>query len=303
MTELAPPRRRRPQLRRPVRCSRTSPSTWRRPDDRLRAARNGAGKTTTMRIILGVLAAGRRRGHAGRRPADPARPPPLRLHAGGARPLPEDDGPRAARLPGPAARDADAATPTTRADDAARAARARRARATTRWRRCRWATSSAPRSPPRWCTTPRCWCSTSRSPGSTRWPSTPSWRCCGSGPPRGVPVLFSSHQLDVVERLCDDLVIIADGGIRAAGSREELRAHALRAALRAGGRARRRLAARPARRDSSSTSTAPRAVFDLAPGTDDQPVLRRGPGAAAPVRAFRPVSPVPHRDLPRGRPE
>ncbi len=40
----------------------------------------------------------------------------------------------------------------------------------------------------------------------------------------GVPVLFSSHQLDLVERLCDDLVIIAGGEIRAAGSREELRA-------------------------------------------------------------------------------
>lgn len=39
----------------------------------------------------------------------------------------------------------------------------------------------------------------------------------------GAPVLFSSHQLDVVERLCDDLVIIADGRIRAAGPREQLR--------------------------------------------------------------------------------
>jgi ABC-2 type transport system ATP-binding protein len=39
----------------------------------------------------------------------------------------------------------------------------------------------------------------------------------------GVPVLFSSHQLDIVERLCDDLVIIADGRIRAAGSRTALR--------------------------------------------------------------------------------
>ncbi len=39
---------------------------------------------------------------------------------------------------------------------------------------------------------------------------------------QGVPVLFSSHQLDVVERLCDDLVIIAGGQIRASGSREEL---------------------------------------------------------------------------------
>ncbi len=40
---------------------------------------------------------------------------------------------------------------------------------------------------------------------------------------RGVPVLFSSHQLDLVERLCDDLVIISGGRIRAAGGREELR--------------------------------------------------------------------------------
>lgn len=40
----------------------------------------------------------------------------------------------------------------------------------------------------------------------------------------GAPVLFSSHQLDLVERLCDDLVIIANGRIRASGSRERLRA-------------------------------------------------------------------------------
>lgn len=40
---------------------------------------------------------------------------------------------------------------------------------------------------------------------------------------KGVSVLFSSHQLELVERLCDDLVILADGGIRAAGPREQLR--------------------------------------------------------------------------------
>ncbi|KGJ72702.1 ABC transporter ATP-binding protein [Cryobacterium roopkundense] len=39
----------------------------------------------------------------------------------------------------------------------------------------------------------------------------------------GAPVLFSSHQLDIVERLCDDLVIIAEGQIRASGPREQLR--------------------------------------------------------------------------------
>ncbi len=41
---------------------------------------------------------------------------------------------------------------------------------------------------------------------------------------RGAAILFSSHQLDVVERLCDDLVILAGGTIRAAGSRDDLRA-------------------------------------------------------------------------------
>ena len=39
----------------------------------------------------------------------------------------------------------------------------------------------------------------------------------------GAPVLFSSHQLDIVERLCDDLVIIAEGEIRANGPRDQLR--------------------------------------------------------------------------------
>ena len=42
----------------------------------------------------------------------------------------------------------------------------------------------------------------------------------------GVPVLFSSHQLDVVERLCDDVVVIAGGTIRAAGPQDELRKQA-----------------------------------------------------------------------------
>ncbi len=40
---------------------------------------------------------------------------------------------------------------------------------------------------------------------------------------RGIPVLLSSHQLDLIERLCDDLVIISDGKLVAAGSIEELR--------------------------------------------------------------------------------
>ncbi len=41
---------------------------------------------------------------------------------------------------------------------------------------------------------------------------------------RGVPVLFSSHQLELVERLCDDLVIISGGTTAASGDRRSLQA-------------------------------------------------------------------------------
>jgi ABC-2 type transport system ATP-binding protein len=40
---------------------------------------------------------------------------------------------------------------------------------------------------------------------------------------RGAPILFSSHQLDVVERITDDLVVIAAGQIKASGATEALR--------------------------------------------------------------------------------
>jgi len=39
-----------------------------------------------------------------------------------------------------------------------------------------------------------------------------------------VPLLFSSHQLDLVERLCDDLVVLSGGRVVAAGTVAELRA-------------------------------------------------------------------------------
>ncbi|HSO65081.1 MAG TPA: ATP-binding cassette domain-containing protein [Ornithinibacter sp.] len=40
----------------------------------------------------------------------------------------------------------------------------------------------------------------------------------------GVPVLFSSHQLDLVERLCDSLVVLSHGRVVTAGDVGELRA-------------------------------------------------------------------------------
>lgn len=41
---------------------------------------------------------------------------------------------------------------------------------------------------------------------------------------RGCPVLFSSHQLDLVERLCDKLVILSSGKVVADGTAEQLQA-------------------------------------------------------------------------------
>lgn len=38
-----------------------------------------------------------------------------------------------------------------------------------------------------------------------------------------VPVLFSSHQLELVERLCDDLIILGKGKVVVAGATDELR--------------------------------------------------------------------------------
>ncbi|GGM90473.1 ABC transporter ATP-binding protein [Thermopolyspora flexuosa] len=49
---------------------------------------------------------------------------------------------------------------------------------------------------------------------------------------RGVPVLFSSHQLDLVERLCDRVGIIRDGVIVAEGTVAELRRTAGRPEVR-----------------------------------------------------------------------
>jgi ABC-2 type transport system ATP-binding protein len=106
----------------------------------------------------------------------------------------------------------------------------------------------------------------------------------------GAPVLFSSHQLELVERLCDDLVIIADGTIRATGNRSELRAsYALpRYAIEVGADA-------GWLRDQPGvtlvTLDGPRAVFDLADGVSSQDVLRAALARDA-VTSFGPVQPT-----------
>lgn len=107
----------------------------------------------------------------------------------------------------------------------------------------------------------------------------------------GVPVLFSSHQLALVEQLCDDLVIISGGRIAATGGRDELR--------RRYGPNRFELVVDPDAgwlRDHPGVHVVdidgPRAVFDLdRQGTDvEQEILRAAINRGA-VRAFHPVVP------------
>ncbi len=49
---------------------------------------------------------------------------------------------------------------------------------------------------------------------------------------RGVPIVFSSHQLELVERVCDRVVMIVDGRIVADGTIHELRASRARRLVR-----------------------------------------------------------------------
>ena len=87
----------------------------------------------------------------------------------------------------------------------------------------RTATSSGSSSPRRSSTTRRCSSSTSRSAASTR-SASPRWPTCSASARGGVPVLFSSHQLDLVEDVCEDVVIISRGRVVAEGAIEELKA-------------------------------------------------------------------------------
>lgn len=89
----------------------------------------------------------------------------------------------------------------------------------------------------------------------------------------GVPVVFSSHQLDLVERLCDRIGIISGGRMVAVGTVDELTADAnvrlnVTVPSAAPGWA--------AELDGTTVveEKPPSTLLELAPGTDDQAILR-----------------------------
>ncbi|WP_431875997.1 ABC transporter ATP-binding protein [Amycolatopsis sacchari] len=101
---------------------------------------------------------------------------------------------------------------------------------------------------------------------------------------QGVPVVFSSHQLDLVQRLCDRVGIIRDGALVACGGVDE---------LRAGGAVRLVVDAPQAPPDWADVLPGVRALaregtrteLELTDGADDQAVLRAAL-ATGPVHEF-----------------
>jgi ABC-2 type transport system ATP-binding protein len=106
----------------------------------------------------------------------------------------------------------------------------------------------------------------------------------------GVPVIFSSHELELVERVCDRVGIIDRGRMVACGTVEE---------LRAGGQERRWIDVPGAPGDWEAgvpgvqlvQADGTRRLFELDPGVDDQALLQAGLNTG-PVREFERVEPT-----------
>jgi ABC-2 type transport system ATP-binding protein len=101
---------------------------------------------------------------------------------------------------------------------------------------------------------------------------------------RGVPVIFSSHQLELVERLCDAVAIIARGRLVASGRVAELRER------RAGNLWQIEVDGAPAGWVDGLPgirATAQPGIYDLDPGADPQALLDAGRRAGAVLRFGR----------------
>ena len=107
----------------------------------------------------------------------------------------------------------------------------------------------------------------------------------------GVAVIFSSHQLDLVERLCDDVAIVNRGRIVAAGAVEELRTERSRPRLRVQVDRRTATGSAASRAPSWSRREDGTVLVELGEGADDQLVLDAARRAGR-VRLFEPARPT-----------
>ncbi len=107
----------------------------------------------------------------------------------------------------------------------------------------------------------------------------------------GTPVIFSSHQLELVERLCDRVGIISAGRMVAVGTVDELRAdETARIDVVGPPSGWADAVAGVSVVETGHRSAGPWTRVALVPGTDDQDVLRAA-SAAGPVREFTPYRP------------
>ena len=183
---------------------------------------NGAGKTTTMRMIMGILDPTAGEVLLARPPGESRRPRPVRLHARGARPVPEAAGPVPAGLPRPAARDE-------------RPGRARRSgheylerfgladRANDTLESLSLGNQQRVQIAAAVMASPIALILDEPFSGLDPDAVDAMADLMREQAARGVPVLFSSHQLDLVERICDDLVVLSSGRVVAGGKVEDLR--------------------------------------------------------------------------------
>jgi ABC-2 type transport system ATP-binding protein len=111
----------------------------------------------------------------------------------------------------------------------------------------------------------------------------------------GVPVVFSSHQLELVERLCDAVAIVRGGRVVAAGRVADLRAQRAgrrwRVELAGGDRDGAWVAGVPGATVTNEDAAAGAVVVELAPDTDEQALLDAARRAGR-VRRFAPEEPT-----------
>ena len=184
---------------------------------------NGAGKTTTMRIVLGVLEPDAGSVSWDDRPVTARHPRGLRLHARGARPVPEDARGRPADLHGPPARPG-RRPPRARPPATGSTGSACPTATDTRVEELSLGNQQRVQLGAALVHSPALLVLDEPFSGLDPGGVDVLAEVLAERARDGAAVVFSSHQLELVERLCDAVSIVNHGRLVASGEVAELRA-------------------------------------------------------------------------------